>query len=136
MRSGPLRDAMLQRDALHQFHRDERYALVFVDIVNRADIRMVQRGRSASLALESLERGRISRDAQRHKFQRHLPPQLRILSAIHHAHPAAAHLLDDAVMRYLAPNVRISLSHPNNIRELARAERTRCSPVVFPPLPH
>ena len=108
----PARDAILQRHALHQFHRDERDALVLVDVVNRADIRMVQRRGSARLALKSLERSRVGRHAQRHKFQRHLPPQLRILSAIHHAHPAAADLFDDAVMRYNPPNVRIRLSHP------------------------
>src|SRR6202040_828950 len=63
----PGRDALLQRDALHQFHRDERYALVFVDVVDRADIRMVQRGCGPSLALEALERSGIGRHAQRQK---------------------------------------------------------------------
>ena len=36
-------DALLQRRSLQELHRDERPVLVAFDLVDRADIRMVQR---------------------------------------------------------------------------------------------
>ena len=50
-------DAMLQRDALQQFHGDERHAGVLVNVVNGADAGMIQRGGGLRFALESRERG-------------------------------------------------------------------------------
>jgi len=37
-------DAVLQRAAFEQLHGDKRPALEFADIVNRADIRMIESG--------------------------------------------------------------------------------------------
>src|ERR1700733_5831289 len=41
------RDAVLERYALEQLHRDEGTPLEFSNVVNRADVRMVKRGRGA-----------------------------------------------------------------------------------------
>src|SRR5271168_35302 len=49
-------DAMLESFALEQLHGDERLAVVLTDLVNRADVRVIQSGSSTSLALKSLER--------------------------------------------------------------------------------
>jgi hypothetical protein len=38
-------DAMLQRGAFHEFHRDERLTVLFADFVDRANVGMIQRGR-------------------------------------------------------------------------------------------
>lgn len=59
---------------------------------------MVQRRSGLRLALESSERYSVMRHALRQKLQRHLTLQLCVLGAIHHPHPAAAKLFNNAVM--------------------------------------
>src|SRR6266705_579146 len=58
-------DSILQSLALEQFHGDEVLALVLADVVNRADVRVIQsRGRSG-FALKTLESQRIPGIASR-----------------------------------------------------------------------
>ncbi len=94
----PTRDEMPQCRPAQQLHRNERHAGVFVNIVDRADVRMVQRRSGLRLALEALERCSVMRHALRQKLQRHLPLQLRVIGAIYHAHSAAPEPFDDAVV--------------------------------------
>ena len=42
-RQGNVADPVLERDALQQFHRDEGMPVRFIDVMNRADVGMVQR---------------------------------------------------------------------------------------------
>src|SRR5258706_15312540 len=46
-------DAMLQGHTIEVFHGDERPAVLLANVVNGADIGMVQAGRSLRLALET-----------------------------------------------------------------------------------
>ena len=69
------------------------------DFVNGADVGMVQRGRGASLALKTLERRRIRTEFRRKKLQGHAAAERRILGLEDHTHPAAAQLLQNAVVR-------------------------------------
>ena len=55
----------LQRLALEQLHHDERPPVVLADVVDRADVRVVQGGRRPRLALEALERLRVLRQRRR-----------------------------------------------------------------------
>jgi hypothetical protein len=77
--------------------------VLFADVVNRADVGMVQRGSGLSLAPETLQRlcglwatssGRNLRATKRPSFRR-----CGVLGFVDDAHPAAAELLDDAVVR-------------------------------------
>jgi len=52
----PYRQPLAQRLAFQQFHDDERLAVVFVNVVDGADVRMVKRRGCASLAPEAFER--------------------------------------------------------------------------------
>jgi hypothetical protein len=55
-----------QRLPLEQLHHDVRAAEVVADVVDRADVGVVERGGDARLALEPLERlGSASRSADR-----------------------------------------------------------------------
>ncbi len=47
------RNFMLQRLALHEFHDDEGPAVLFADIVDRADIGMIQCGRGLRLTAKA-----------------------------------------------------------------------------------
>jgi hypothetical protein len=50
---------VLQCIAFQKFHDDERLAVFFADIMNRADIRMMECGSSFRLALKSFQRLRV-----------------------------------------------------------------------------
>jgi hypothetical protein len=54
--------------SLQQLHGDEVAAFSFVNLVNRADIRMVERGRSEGLPMETLGGARIVLQVLRQKF--------------------------------------------------------------------
>src|ERR1700676_1595979 len=50
------RDAVLQGHAVEEFHHDKRLAVLLIDLVNGADIRMIQGRGGFGLALETAER--------------------------------------------------------------------------------
>ena len=51
-----------ERLALEQLHRDEELAVVFADLVDLADVRMVDAGRGARFAPEALARRLVAGD--------------------------------------------------------------------------
>ena len=92
-------DAVLQRLALEQLHGDERPPSCFADVVNRADVRMIQRGSSARFAPESLDCLRILGNVFGQKFQGDVAAEARVLGLVDHAHAAAAKFFEDGVVR-------------------------------------
>jgi hypothetical protein len=48
-------DSLLQRGALEELHGDERVAILIADVMNRADVRVVQAGCNSCLATESAQ---------------------------------------------------------------------------------
>jgi hypothetical protein len=98
-RKGTDRQRSVEAFTFEQFHRDERLLFEFLDRVDRADSRMIQRRSCSCLAQKARQRRRILCRSQRQKLQRHQAAQLRILGLIHHTHTAAAQLADDPVMR-------------------------------------
>ena len=73
-------DAVLERLALEQLHGDERPALEFSDVVNRADVRMIERRRGARLAAKPLDRLRVLGDVVGKELQRHVPAEAGVLA--------------------------------------------------------
>ena len=108
-------DAMFQRHALQQFHGDEGHARVLVNVVNRADARMIQRRGCLRLALESFERRLVGRRVLREEFQRNLASELGVLRAVDHSHPATTKLFYDTVMRDSAADQRLGILHGSRI---------------------
>jgi hypothetical protein len=53
---GPAREALPQRLAFEQFHRNERLALGLADVVDGADVRMIERRRRTRFPLKPPER--------------------------------------------------------------------------------
>src|ERR1700693_346261 len=82
-------DAMLQGLAFEQLHDDERSIIVFADIVNGADIGMVQGGSGASFALKAFEGLRIGGRVFGKEFKGYAVVEAGIFGAIDHAHAAA-----------------------------------------------
>ena len=112
-RHGTAADAMLQRLPIKVFHRDEPLAIAFIDFVDGADVRMIQRRSRLRLAFKTRQRLRIFSHCVRQEFQRHETVQLGIFGFIDDAHTAAAQFFDDAVVRDDLPNHG---GAPRNIR--------------------
>ena len=72
-------------------------AVRFVDAVDRADVRMVQRRQDLGLAAEARQPFRIVGERIRKDLERHLAAQLGVSRAIHLTHAACAERRDDVV---------------------------------------
>jgi len=85
-------DPVLQRGAFQALHDDVEPVLVFADVVNGADVGMVQRGCGAGFALEAFARLGILGQIFRKKLKRYTAAEALILSFVDHAHSATAEL--------------------------------------------
>ncbi len=92
-------DQVLQGHALQIFHGDERLAVFLANVVNGADVGMVQRGRGLRLPLETAERLGVLSDVVREEFKRNKTVQPGVFGFVNHTHPAAAQLRDNLVVR-------------------------------------
>ena len=95
----PIADAVLQGNALEKFHGDEGFVVVVADVVNGADVRMVQCGCGLGFALKAREDLRIAGDIFGQELQRHEAVQAAVFRLVDNAHTAAPELFNDAVMR-------------------------------------
>src|SRR5215471_11703692 len=91
-------DALLEGLTFQILHDDERTAIVFTDIVNRADLWMIQRRRRTGLDPEPFESRGIFYPFIRKKLQRNRTAQPYVLCLVDHPHAAGAELLNDAVV--------------------------------------
>ena len=92
-------DVVLQGHAVQKFHGDECLAVLLANVVDGADVGMVQRGRGLGFALKTSECLRVAGNFLGQELEGNEAMQPRVLSLVDHAHPAATELLDDAVMR-------------------------------------
>ena len=96
---GLARDAVLQRDPVEKLHGDEGLAVLLANVVNGADVGMIQGGSGLGLALEAGQGLRVAGDFLGQKLEGHKTMKPRVFRLIDHAHTAAAQLLDNAVVR-------------------------------------
>ena len=101
-------EPILQRRALQILHDDERAPVLLADVVDRADVRVVQRRRRPRFAREPAQRLRIPRELFGDELERHGTVQPRVFGFVDDAHAAAAELLDDAVVRERLTDQRIA----------------------------
>jgi hypothetical protein len=73
---------------LHQLQHQRPKALGFLDAVDCADMRMVQRGEHSRFPLETRQTFRIGAEDARQDFDRDIAPEPRVARAIHLPHPA------------------------------------------------
>jgi hypothetical protein len=81
-----------QRVALDQLHRDVGDAVALADVVDRDDVRVVERAGRARFGLESPQPVRIFADSFRKNLQRHLAAQQQVARAVDFTHPARTSL--------------------------------------------
>jgi hypothetical protein len=86
-----------QRFALHVLHHQEVGVAGAADVVQRADVRVIERGDRACLALEALAQLGRGREMGRKHLDRHVAPEARIAGAVDLAHAAGAERAEDLV---------------------------------------
>src|SRR5437870_4658374 len=101
---------MLQGHAIQKFHGDESVSTFFPDVVDGADVGMVQGGGSLCFAPETTQGLRIAGNLIGQELKGYEAMQPGVLGLVDDAHSAAADLLDNTVMR------NRSLDHYQKIR--------------------
>ncbi len=87
-RQRPFSQTGLQSFALQILHHQERGSILAANIMQHANMRMIQRRNSARLALEPLLGLRILRKMRRQNLDSHGAVEARVARAIHLAHAA------------------------------------------------
>ena len=95
----PPGNAVLQRQPVQKLHGNEGFAVLVVNFVDGADVGMIQRGGGLGLALKAAEGLRVFGDVVGQELKSDKAAELHVLGLVDHTHPAAAELLDDAVVR-------------------------------------
>ena len=84
------RDAMFQRYAVEIFHHDEGLTVLIIDLVNGADVRVIQRRGGFSLALEAAQSLGIFGYIVGQKLQGDESAELDVFRFVDDAHTAPA----------------------------------------------
>src|SRR5579864_9835183 len=92
------RDAMLQGHAFEVLHHDESLPARLIDLVNSADIWVIEGRSGARFALKTLESLCVGGDVLGKELEGNEASQLDVLGLIDDTHASAAEFLDDAVM--------------------------------------
>src|SRR5580704_633056 len=95
---------MLQRHPVQKLHGDERVAVLVVNLVDGADVGVIQCRGSLGFALKAAECLLVFGYIVGQELEGDKTTELHILSLIDHTHTAAAQLLDDAIVGYGLPN--------------------------------
>src|SRR5215831_9035682 len=90
---------MFQRHAIEKFHDDEGLPMLVIDLVNGANVGMIERGGGFGLSLKTAENLRVLGYLVRQELEGHETAELHVLSFVDHPHTTAAELFDNAVMR-------------------------------------
>ena len=88
---------MLQHHAIQKLHGDVALLAALADVVNRADVRMVECRGGAGFPSEAFQHEGVSGNVIRQELERHKASQFGVLGLVDHAHPPIAELLDDPV---------------------------------------
>ena len=97
--SGAARDAILQRLAIEQLHHHELLAVVGADVVERADVRVIEVRDDPRFALEALDRVGVGVRFVGQELDRDLPAEPRVFRFVDDAHAAGAEARQDLVVR-------------------------------------
>ena len=97
-------DAVFKGLSFQQLHGDEGPAFEFVDVMNGADVGMIQCAGGARLTLEAFQSLSIRGKALGQKFEGNEAAELGIFGLVNYAHPAATQLFEDTVVRNYCPN--------------------------------
>jgi hypothetical protein len=89
---------MLERGAVKELHDEEGASVFFANVVDSADVGMIQRGRRLGFASKPFERLAVLREIFRKELEGNEAAEASVLRLVDHAHAAATELFDDPVM--------------------------------------
>ena len=92
-------DPMLQRHAVQKLHGDEGLPVLLANVIDGADVGVVQSGCGLGFALEAGEGLRVVGNSFGQELQRDEAMQAHVFSLVDHPHSATAEFLHDPVMR-------------------------------------
>src|SRR5713101_2203217 len=92
------RDALTKRLAFEQLHREEGPRFLFANVVNDADIGVIQSRGGACLPLKPLQCRAIFGVIVREKLESHVAAQARVFSLVNHSHATRPELFENAVV--------------------------------------
>ncbi len=101
-----------QSKAVEELHDEVRVTFLFGDLVNGADVGMVQGRGGAGLAAKAFERLRVVGKFVRQEFERDEAAELQIFGLVDDAHPTATESFEDTVMRDGPANHGDGGAHP------------------------
>src|SRR5262249_1574736 len=91
-------DKMLERFACQQFHHDKLPALVLVDVVDGADVRMIHRGGGAGFSPEARNSFRVVAKILGQKLERNGATELCVFGPVDDPHAATAQLFAHTIV--------------------------------------
>src|SRR6516164_5005208 len=92
-------DAVLQHHAIEELHGDESLSILLSDVVNGANIGMIQGGRGLCLTLKASQCQRMAGNVLGQELESDETMQAGVFGLIDDSHTAAAKSFDDPVMR-------------------------------------
>ncbi len=105
-------DAVLERCPVQKLHRDERLRIVLANLVNRADVGMIQCRSGTRLTAEAFQSLGVAGDVLGQELQRHRAAEFGVLGLVHHSHAAATEFARDFVVGKGLPDHRKSNLRP------------------------
>jgi hypothetical protein len=118
---GPSFQSVGQGPSFEMLHHEVVCAVVVPDVIERADVRMIQRGERHGLAFESRDSIRLVRERGWQDLDGDITSQFAIARAIHLAHSAGTDERSDLIDAKLAADQRRGLVHEGVRRN--RADR-------------
>jgi hypothetical protein len=97
-------DPLSERLPFQQFHGDEGSSIGLVNFVDRADVRVVQGGRSFCFPLETAKSLHVVGKFFGKEFQGDVATELQVFCLVHHAHSTTADLAEYAVVGNRLPH--------------------------------
>src|SRR5262249_25124820 len=90
---------VLERDTVKKFHDKEGLARLLADVINRADIRVIQGRSRFGFAPESLKRLAVIGEIFGQKPEGDEASEAGVFGFVNHSHTTSTELFDDLVVR-------------------------------------
>ncbi len=95
----PAGDPVLQREPFQVLHGDKRLSVLLANVVNCADVWVIQGRRGLRLALEACQSLRVLANFVRQELQGDKTLETGVFGLVDHAHPTTTEFFENAVMR-------------------------------------
>ncbi len=97
LRQRPVDEHLSQRDSVHQLHRHVGGRAVCPDVVDRDDVRVVERRGRLRFLLEAPQAAGVGSERFRQDLERHLASEARVPCPVYLPHPARAQVRENLV---------------------------------------